>query len=56
MIHADLRSNRFLSICQVLGSLRINSPKGGGGKREGLATGFFWVSKNVGDAGHRFLA
>jgi hypothetical protein len=30
--------------------------EGWGREEWGIATGFFWVSKNLGDAGHRFLA
>ena len=40
----------------IVGRKSIKSRKGGGGKSGGLPTGFFWVSKNLGDAGHRFLA
>jgi hypothetical protein len=40
----------------VLNTESINPRKGGGGKSGGLPTEFFCVSKNLGDAGHRFLA
>ena len=55
VIHADLRSNRFLSIVRY-SILRIKLAEGWGREEWRIGKWIFLVSKNLGDAGHQFLA